>query len=104
MAITQAEIETAERAIIEAGYNPATARAIGEIALEAAERVRWQPIEAKHKDGDDWLVWARPSHCPCDPFKRYVAHYSRGWWTNTHPPMVLHATHCQPLPSPPEQP
>lgn len=62
----------------------------------------WQPIETAPRDETaDILVWGRHGHCPYEDRRRLVVHFSRGWWTNTHPPMPILATHWMPLPEPP---
>jgi Protein of unknown function (DUF551) len=80
-------------------------------ALEAAERVRWQPIEMAPKDGTSIFAECG-NNCFIVAWRTWYNELTRGdvtgWWSvgakNAYQPeqLIIKPTHWQPLPSPPE--
>jgi len=100
MAVTQAEIEAAYRAHRKALGTPLEAM---KIALEAAERVRWQPIETAPKDRTFIFLL-----CEEDSSTWLAAWQSVCWYGVdnlglTRTSETFKPTRWQPLPSPPEE-
>jgi len=87
MPVTQAMIEAALSKIREADYD--VPYAVVSVALEAAERARWQPIETAPKSEVPILFGWRDGKV------------SIGFW-DTEFLKLEKPTHWQPLPSPPE--
>ena len=96
MPVTQAMIEAALSKIREADYD--VPYAVVSVALEAAERARWQPIETAPKDATCVLLYDGDGTDPTVCFWHAIQGWTVRW---DHEPFEA-PTHWQPLPSPPE--
>jgi hypothetical protein len=99
VSISEAEIEAAAKALQEMIGEEHTNRGcqhLAKVTLEAAERIRWQPIETAPKDGTYVLVsWKGNPAVNRLQFSRRVQE-----WVNEEGVGYAMPTHWQLLPSP----
>lgn len=113
---SEKEIEAAARAIYGTGPHTAAWEELSRLpghgvrgpflnqakaALEAAEAVRWQPIESAPKDGTEVDLWAYEGRAPachyhCDEWMAWGGDPEIGYITIKDP------THWRRIPAPPE--
>jgi hypothetical protein len=66
-------------------------------ALELADRMQWQPIEAAPRDGTEVLLW-----CGWVTIGKWEADYSL-WYDENGINPIFQVTHWMPLPTPPKE-
>jgi len=79
------------------------------LVLQAAEKVRWQPIETAPKDSTDILVFVETASVPIVHIARWEVgdeNFGVGWWSYTHNSVgqemltgFKYPTHWMPLPA-----
>ncbi len=85
---TEAQIQALHKAIhVMAGISLSN-DALKYIA-EAYERAAWQSMDSAPKDGTEILLEGTIGNMLVPKPVLSVAHYSRGWWNNSHPSAVI---------------